>query len=112
MGEQHTVLLVKCANNNELDDDERAWRAKHAVETIGIAMAWFDYGPNGNDPTTPLQLPDGTFKVHAPSANTLSYLKERLLPHEGFIIIEETQEDGDGVHPIDYIDPNSDWRTR
>lgn len=102
--QQHTVLIVKCTNNDEIDDEERMARAAHAAATFELAKAWFDYGPDGNDPTVPMIYPDGTFKVHAPSINTLTYLKEYLIPHEGMIVVDVTSEDGHGIHPMDVID--------
>jgi hypothetical protein len=88
----HTVFTVRTAPH-EQSAQRAAWRVKHAAETITLVWAWFTC----DILRTPIQAPDGTFEIHAPSRSTLDFLRELITEHEGMIIVAEDEAPGEGL---------------
>jgi hypothetical protein len=87
----HRRLVVRVADHEAADP---AWRVQHADETISTTvLAYFERRSDG----TPVQNPDGTFTVHAPSRDTLDTLRGILTGHEGMTIVSEDEAPGNGV---------------
>lgn len=94
---QHPVLKVKFDDDDMLDAQTQQWFETGAVHQLDVVEAWFERGPDGE----PQRSPDGTYIVHVPQrrVDLLGALKERLLPHEHLVVVDEWVAQGSGIEP-------------